>query len=234
MIDQAGPQTERIERTTRFVHEGKYAASVPVDMIVDETGWSPHLTFEDATKLDDVRRALRRGDVAEAAKFGSVFKLVPIPESSQMPASPPRFAARGDHDAIELGVDFAPKFDGDGLIVAIAADAATGEVLMVAHMNEEALARTIETGSAWFWSRSRKKLWRKGEDSGNTLAVREMRVDCDQDAILLRVEIAGDAVACHQGYRSCFYRTVPVGAAPTPALRLGFDGAMPRAPRNKE
>lgn len=144
-----------------------------------------------------------------------------------------RFAARGDHDAIELGPDFAPRFDADGLIVAIAVDAATGEVLMVANMNEEALARTIETGSAWFYSRSRRKLWRKGEESGNTLAVKEMRVDCDQDAILLKVEMAGDAVACHQGYRSCFYRTVPLGAAVTPGLRLGFDRVMPRV-RRKE
>jgi phosphoribosyl-AMP cyclohydrolase len=148
-----------------------------------------------------------------------------------MSSPPSRFAARGDHDAIELGSDFAPKFDGDGLIVAIAVDAATGEVLMVAHMNEEALARTVETASAWFWSRSRRKLWRKGEESGNTLAVREMRIDCDQDAILLKVEMAGDAVACHQGYRSCFYRTVPVGEAATPGLKLGFDDAMPRVRR---
>jgi phosphoribosyl-AMP cyclohydrolase len=151
-----------------------------------------------------------------------------------MPSSPSRFAPRGDHDSIELGTDFAPKFDADGLIVAIAADAATGEVLMVAHMNEEALARTIETGSAWFWSRSRKKLWRKGEDSGNTLAVKEIRVDCDQDAILLRVEMAGDAVACHQGYRSCFYRTVPVGSEPNPHTKLGFDRLMPRVPPRKK
>src|SRR5689334_22449330 len=128
-----------------------------------------------------------------------------------MPPATSRFAPRGDHDAIELGTDLTPKFDADGLITAIATDAATGEVLMVAHMNEEALARTIETGSAWFFSRSRRKLWRKGEESGNTLEVREMRVDCDQDVILLKVEMAGDAVACHQGYRSCFYRSVPVG-----------------------
>ena len=150
------------------------------------------------------------------------------------PSSPSRFAARGDHDEIELGVDFAPKFDADGLIVAIATDAATGEVLMVAYMNEEALARTIESGSAWFWSRSRNRLWRKGEESGNTLAVREMRVDCDQDAILLKVERPPEAVACHQGYRSCFYRTVPVGSKPTPEMKLGFDRLMPRVPPHKK
>ncbi|HET7716686.1 MAG TPA: phosphoribosyl-AMP cyclohydrolase [Bauldia sp.] len=139
-----------------------------------------------------------------------------------------RFAPRGDHDAVETGTDFAPKFDADGLIVAIAADSASGEVLMVAHMNEEALARTIETRLAWFYSRSRKKLWQKGEESGNTLSVKEIRVDCDQDAILLKVEVAGDAVACHRGYRSCFYRIVPVGVVPTPEMKLALDGGMPR------
>ncbi|MBN9023434.1 MAG: phosphoribosyl-AMP cyclohydrolase [Rhizobiales bacterium] len=150
-----------------------------------------------------------------------------------MSETPARFAARGDHDAIELGTGFAPKFDADGLITAVATDARTGEVLMVAHMNAEALARTVATGTAWFFSRSRQRLWRKGEESGNTLAVREMRVDCDQDVILIRVEMAGDAVACHQGYRSCFYRTVPIGAEPTPELALGFDAAMPRVKRGK-
>ncbi len=142
-----------------------------------------------------------------------------------------RFAPRGDHDAIELGTGLMPKFDADGLVTAVAVDATSGEVLMLAHMNAEALARTIESGSAWFYSRSRKRLWRKGEESGNTLAVHEMRIDCDQDAVLLRVEMAGDAVACHQGYRSCFYRTVPLGAAVTPDLALGFDGAMKRISR---
>src|SRR5579871_699995 len=97
--------------------------------------------------------------------------------------SPPRFAPRGDHEAIEAGVVLMPKFDADGLIVAITVDAATSEVLMVAHMNEEALARTIASGEGWFWSRSRKELWHKGDQSGNRLTVREIRVDCDQDAI---------------------------------------------------
>ena len=106
--------------------------------------------------------------------------------------SPPRFTPRGDHQAIEAGTVLMPKFDADGLIVAIAVDAATGEVLMVAHMDEEALARTIASGEGWFWSRSRRELWRKGDQSGNRLTVREIRVDCDQDAILLKVEVAGD------------------------------------------
>jgi phosphoribosyl-AMP cyclohydrolase len=143
-----------------------------------------------------------------------------------MTAAP--FAPRTDEESIENGVAFMPKFDGDGLIVAIAVDAEAGGVLMVAHMNAEALARTIETGDAWFWSRSRGKLWRKGEDSGNTLRVAEMRVDCDQDAILLKVRVGGDGVTCHRGYRSCFYRTVPSGSAPSPTMELAFDDAMPR------
>ncbi len=136
------------------------------------------------------------------------------------------FAERTDEKTVETGTTLMPKFDRDGLIVAIAADAATGEVLMVAHMNAEALARTIATGEAWFWSRSRGKLWRKGEESGNTLAVKDLRVDCDQDAVLLRVVMAGNGVACHQGYRSCFYRSVPLGRAPSAATELTFDRAM--------
>ena len=142
--------------------------------------------------------------------------------------TPSPFAPRGDDESIETGTVLSPKFDGDGLIVAIAVDADKGDVLMVAHMNAEALARTIETRAGWFWSRSRKKLWRKGEESGNTLAVTDIRVDCDQDAILLKVRVAGDGVACHQGYRSCFYRSVPTGKTPSPELALGFDKAMPR------
>jgi phosphoribosyl-AMP cyclohydrolase len=139
-----------------------------------------------------------------------------------------RFAKRGNHDAIEIGSDFAPLFDDNGLIPAIAADSATNEILMVAYMNADALARTIATGEAWFWSRSRKALWRKGETSGNTLFVVEMRIDCDQDAILMKVRVDGDGVACHRGYRSCFYRTVPLGSQPDENLALAFDRTMPR------
>jgi len=138
------------------------------------------------------------------------------------------FAPRPDEEAVENGIAFMPRFDRDGLIVAIAVDADAGDVLMVAHMDRTALARTIETGDAWFWSRSRQTLWRKGEESGNTLRVAEMRVDCDQDAILLKVRIGGDGVTCHRGYRSCFYRKVPTGAEPDPAMELAFDEAMPR------
>ncbi|MBJ7499498.1 MAG: phosphoribosyl-AMP cyclohydrolase [Sphingopyxis sp.] len=101
---------------------------------------------------------------------------------------------------------FDPRFDAAGLVTAIVTDADTQVLLMVAHMNAEAIARTRETGQAYFWSRSRASLWRKGETSGNGLALVEMRVDCDQDALLLRVRPAGPA--CHTGRRSCFYRRV--------------------------
>ena len=113
----------------------------------------------------------------------------------------------------EEGTVFAPRFDAEGLIPVVATSAKTGEVLMLAYMNAEALARTIETGEAHYWSRSRGRLWRKGEESGNAQRVVEMRTDCDQDAIWLKVEGAGAEAACHTGRRSCFYRAVPLGAA---------------------
>jgi phosphoribosyl-AMP cyclohydrolase len=131
-----------------------------------------------------------------------------------------RFPARGTTREIETGNAFMPKFDEHGLISCIVIDAGDGEVLMFAHMNEDALARTIETGEAWFWSRSRKELWRKGETSGNTLTVAEMRVDCDQDAVLLKVKVSGKGVACHTGARSCFYRAIPVKLSAKDAVRL--------------
>lgn len=113
-------------------------------------------------------------------------------------------------DPRETGIVLSPKYDAAGLITAVVTDIATGEVLMVAHMNADALAATLEGGEAVFWSRSRGALWRKGETSGNTLRVVEMRVDCDQDAVWLRVEASGPA--CHTGARSCFYRRVEGGA----------------------
>lgn len=106
----------------------------------------------------------------------------------------------------EAAGGFAPRFDAAGLLTAVAVDAASGEVLMLAHMDAEALAKTRETGFAHFHSRSRGRLWMKGEESGNTLRVVEIRVDCDQDALVLRVEAAGPA--CHTGQRSCFYRVL--------------------------
>ncbi len=107
---------------------------------------------------------------------------------------------------VEEGLDFQPRFDASGLVTCVATDAASGDVLMVAHMNDEALRKTVATGEAWYYSRSRKKLWKKGESSGHTQRVVEMRMDCDQDAVWIRVEQAG--AACHTGRRSCFYRAV--------------------------
>jgi phosphoribosyl-AMP cyclohydrolase len=109
----------------------------------------------------------------------------------------------------EEGLAFAPKFDAAGLVTAVVTDAKSGDVLMVAHMNAEALRKTIDTGEAHYFSRSRNKLWRKGESSGHTQRVTEMRVDCDQDAIWIKVEQHGEG-ACHTGRRSCFYRAVPL------------------------
>lgn len=109
----------------------------------------------------------------------------------------------------EQGTAFQPKFDAAGLVTAVVTDAASGGVLMVAHMNQEAIDATVATGEAHFWSRSRGQLWRKGETSGNTLTVREILVDCDQDALWIIAEPAGPA--CHTGAPSCFYRVMRDG-----------------------
>ena len=111
---------------------------------------------------------------------------------------------------IEEGTALTPRYDANGLVTAVVTDAASGELLMVAHMNAEALAKTIASGEAWYFSRSRQALWKKGETSGHVQRVMELRVDCDQDAVWLRVAQEG-AGACHTGRRSCFYRTVPLG-----------------------
>jgi phosphoribosyl-AMP cyclohydrolase len=111
------------------------------------------------------------------------------------------------------GLAFVPKFDASGLVTCVATDVRTGDVLMVAHMNEEALRKTIASGEAWYFSRSRNALWRKGETSGQTQRVVEMRMDCDQDAVWIRVEQQG--AACHTGRRSCFYRRVEAGEGGT-------------------
>ncbi len=123
-----------------------------------------------------------------------------------MPIRP--FTEIADKQALEEGAVFAPRFDETGLIVCMTVEATTNEPLMLAWMNAEALALTLETGVAHYWSRSRNSLWRKGDTSGQTQQVIEMRVDCDQDAILLRVEAGGDGGACHTGRKSCFYRSV--------------------------
>ena len=111
-----------------------------------------------------------------------------------------------DKPTLEEGTVFAPRFDKDGLIPAIAQDAENGAILMMAYMNEEALSKTLETGEAHYWSRSRQSLWHKGQTSGHTQKIIEIRTDCDQDVILLRV--SQSSAACHRGYRSCFYRLV--------------------------
>ena len=113
---------------------------------------------------------------------------------------------------IDETTDFLPRFDHDGLITCVTLDDRDGTVLMVAHMNAEALRLTLETNIAHYWSRSRKSLWRKGDTSGQVQAVVECRTDCDQDAVLMRVVPGGNGGACHTGRRSCFYRTVTAGA----------------------
>lgn len=118
------------------------------------------------------------------------------------------FERPGARAEVEKGARLTPRFGPDGLVSCIAVDAHDGQVLMLAHMNAEALARTIETGEAWYWSRSRNELWHKGATSGQVQRIVEMRVDCDQDALLIRVEVGGDGGCCHTGRRSCFYRTV--------------------------
>jgi phosphoribosyl-AMP cyclohydrolase len=121
-------------------------------------------------------------------------------------------------EAVEEGRVLKPRFGPDGLVTAVAVDAATKDVLMVAHMNHEALARTIATGEAWYWSRSRGALWHKGDTSGQIQRVVELRIDCDQDALVLSVEVAGDGGCCHTGRQSCFYRRVTVGEGDEPVL----------------
>ncbi|MHC4523988.1 MAG: phosphoribosyl-AMP cyclohydrolase [Planctomycetota bacterium] len=119
----------------------------------------------------------------------------------------------GANIEIEEGLVFKPKFDANGLITAISQDAQTGQVLMVAYMNKEALDLTLETGNAVFYSRSRQKLWKKGEESGHVQKVQKILVDCDQDCIILKVSV--DQGQCHVGYQSCFYRAVKDGSVDT-------------------
>jgi len=152
--------------------------------------------------------------------------LPPEPHMSRMatqrndPGASPLFSPRGSAHEIEEGQAFAPKFDADGLIACVVTDVQTGALLMVAHMNAQALERTVEGGEAWFYSRSRQTLWKKGETSGHVMHVAEIRVDCDQDVLWLRVQLAG-AGACHTGRRSCFYRAVVRNGSKAP-LTLAF------------
>jgi phosphoribosyl-AMP cyclohydrolase len=127
------------------------------------------------------------------------------------PSAFPLFKARDNRELVEAGTALAPKFDAQGLIPVVTTDAASGEVLMMAYMNREALQQTIELGEAVYWSRSRQELWHKGKTSGNVQEVVELRTDCDQDALWLKVRVQGDGATCHTGYRSCFYRAIPTG-----------------------
>jgi phosphoribosyl-AMP cyclohydrolase len=120
------------------------------------------------------------------------------------------FPTAQDKRALEEGTTLSPRFDANGLVTCVTTDAVTGELLMVAHMNAEALARSIETGEAWYWSRSRGELWHKGATSGQVQTIVELRVDCDQDALWLKVNVAGDGGCCHTGRHSCFYRVKPL------------------------
>lgn len=122
--------------------------------------------------------------------------------SSTFPPAP------ADKAKLEAAGAFSPKFDANGLVTAVVTDAKDGELLMVAHMNAQALSLTLETGIAHYYSRSRDKIWKKGETSGNLQTVQEFRTDCDQDAVWLKVSVAGHDATCHTGRRSCFYRTV--------------------------
>ena len=129
-----------------------------------------------------------------------------------------------DKKTLEEGSVFSPRFDAGGLVTAVVTDAGDGMLLMVAHMNAEALALTLETGVAHYWSRSRNSLWKKGETSGNLQRVVELRTDCDQDAIWLKVKVAGRHATCHTGRRSCFYRT---GGLVDGKITLAGDGSEP-------
>lgn len=137
------------------------------------------------------------------------------------------FPARTTTAEIELGTLLQPKFDAEGLIPCITTDHVTNEVLMFAFMNAESLAHTIRTGKVTYWSRSRKKLWVKGEESGNVQLVKEILTDCDQDVIQIKAENVGGA-ACHNGYKSCFYRKLASGANADDATSLKLEFAARR------
>ena len=129
------------------------------------------------------------------------------------------FPTAPDKHTLEEGTVLSPRFDASGLVTVVATEADSGAVLMVAHMNAEALERSIETGEAWYWSRSRRELWHKGATSGQVQTIVEMRVDCDQDALWIRVKVAGDGGCCHTGRCSCFYRIQPLrGEAAKPLI----------------
>ena len=159
--------------------------------------------------------AKRRGLTSLKAS-GMTTKNTPFPEAASK-------------QELEEGLIFTPKFDADGLIPAIVTDDTSGEILMFAFMNAEALDLTLKTKAAHFYSRSRGKLWKKGEDSGNVLNVTEVRTDCDQDVVWIRASIAGHGAACHTGRKTCFYRSVAVGDSPPEAARAMTEVVKERA-----
>ena len=133
---------------------------------------------------------------------------------------------RGSFESIEAGTGFMPKFDAGGLLPAIVTEDGTGQVLMFAHMNGEAMQRTLATGEVHFWSRGRKKIWKKGEESGNILKVVEILTDCDQDVLWIKATVAGRGVTCHTGAKSCFYRRLVPGQGTADVQHLEFVAAQ--------
>ena len=134
------------------------------------------------------------------------------------------FAKPGDKKAVETTREFTPRFDANGLITAVVTDFDSGDLLMVAHMNAQSLTKTIESGEAWYWSRSRQELWHKGATSGTIQTINEIRTDCDQDAIWLKVTVQGAGATCHTGMPGCFYRKVEMNDG---KIRLVRDNVSP-------
>src|SRR3970282_1487174 len=165
----------------------------------------------------------RDSSVASKARSYQAYNGRPYGDSNEPFFMAQRFAPRRSIEQVEQGTDLAPKFDERGLIPAVTTDYASGELLMQGYMNAEALERTIATGEAHYFSRSRQALWHKGATSGLVQKVRELLIDDDQDCVWLRVEVNGGA-SCHIGYRSCFYRRIPLGegAQPGGAAKLEF------------
>jgi phosphoribosyl-AMP cyclohydrolase len=149
--------------------------------------------------------------------------MSPTPPSGTLAAGQAVFGRRISVEDVEEGHILAPRFDEHGLIPVVTTDADSGELLMHGYMNAEALAKTIATAEAHYYSRSRQALWRKGATSGLVQRVVEMRIDDDQDAVWLRVHVGGSGASCHVGYRSCFYRSVPMGDVATAVNHLKFE-----------
>lgn len=146
---------------------------------------------------------------------------------SEITPNAPSFITLEDKHELELGSLLAPKFLSDGTIPAITVDAETNDVLMFAYMNKESLSLSLQTHIVHYWSRSRNKIWLKGETSGNVQHIKEICVDCDQDVILLKVDVAGHGANCHNGYRSCFYRSIVLDKDADGQAELTFNDDKP-------